>query len=108
MVYFVRILLPHRGGAAILRPRARRCPMAQAARPMTDTRLPTREELVDRARAMKPALRERLRAARETATLPAATTQDFKDAGFFRILQPKRWRGYEVDPQVIFDVQLTI
>ena len=43
--------------------------MAQAARPMTDTRLPTREELVDRARAMKPALRERLPAAREAATL---------------------------------------
>jgi len=58
--------------------------MAQAARPMTDTRLPTREELVDRARAMKPALRERLPAAREAATLPAATIQDFKDAGFFR------------------------
>jgi len=82
--------------------------MAQAARPMTDTRLPTREELVDRARAMKPALRERLRAAREAATLPAATMQDFKDAGFFRILQPKRWGGYEMDPQVFFDVQLAI
>ena len=82
--------------------------MAQAARPMTDTRLPTREELVDRARAMKPALRERLPAAREAATLPAATIQDFKDAGFFRILQPKRWGGYEMDPQVFFDVQLAI
>ena len=82
--------------------------MAQAARPMTDTRLPTREELVDRARAMKPALRERLRAAREAATLPAATMQDFKDAGFFRILQPKRWGGYEMDPHVFFDVQLAI
>jgi len=26
-------------------------------------------------------------------------------AGFFTILQPKRWGGYEMDPQVFFDVQ---
>jgi 3-hydroxy-9,10-secoandrosta-1,3,5(10)-triene-9,17-dione monooxygenase len=29
-------------------------------------------------------------------------------AGFFRILQPKRWGGYEMDPQVFFDVQMAL
>src|SRR5262245_43887454 len=82
--------------------------MAQSARQPAEARIPTRAELVERARAMKPVLRERAAAARDAATLPAATMQEFRDAGFFKILQPRRWGGYEMDPQVFFDVQIAV
>ena len=31
-----------------------------------------------------------------------------QEAGFFRILQPKRWSGYEMDPSVYYDVLMTL
>ena len=30
------------------------------------------------------------------------------DAGFFKILQPARWGGLELDPMDFFDVQMTV
>ena len=65
-------------------------------------------ELVARARALAPALRARADAAEAARRIPAETIQDFKDAGFFRVLQPRRWGGYEMDPQVFFDIQMAL
>ncbi|HTJ41321.1 MAG TPA: flavin-dependent monooxygenase [Kofleriaceae bacterium] len=50
----------------------------------------------------------RLKEADEGRRVPAETIKDFQAAGFFRILQPSRWGGFEHDPQVFFDVQQTI
>lgn len=61
-----------------------------------------------RAVALAPALAERVAEADGLRRLPDATIADFQDAGFFRMLQPSRWGGLEVDPQVLFDVQMTI
>jgi 3-hydroxy-9,10-secoandrosta-1,3,5(10)-triene-9,17-dione monooxygenase len=69
---------------------------------------PTAEELVQRARSLIPALKERADAANATRRLPQDTVRDLHDAGLFRILQPKRWGGYELDPGVYFDVQMTL
>lgn len=67
--------------------------------------IPSAEDLVARARAMVPALRERSRICVSQRDVPAESIAEFQDAGFFRILQPKRWGGYEMHPNVFFDVQ---
>jgi 3-hydroxy-9,10-secoandrosta-1,3,5(10)-triene-9,17-dione monooxygenase len=69
---------------------------------------PTRAELVARAAALKPALRERAAACEAARRVPDETIADFHRAGFFRILQPARWGGYELDPQTFYEVQIQI
>jgi len=60
---------------------------------------PTRAELVARAAAIVPTLRERAAACDAGNRVPDETIADFQEAGFFKILQPRRWGGYEMDPQ---------
>ncbi|NPU91217.1 MAG: flavin-dependent monooxygenase [Gammaproteobacteria bacterium] len=64
--------------------------------------------LVQRARDMVPYLQETAARAEAERRIPVETVQKMKDAGFFRVLQPKRWGGYQMDPQVFFDIQLTL
>ena len=64
------------------------------------------QTLVDRARAMLPALRERAQQCEDECKVPDATIRDFQEAGFFKILQPRRWGGYELDPQSFYAVQI--
>jgi 3-hydroxy-9,10-secoandrosta-1,3,5(10)-triene-9,17-dione monooxygenase len=66
------------------------------------------EGLVARAAALGSALRERAPKADELRRIPDETIADFKEAGFFRMLQPSRWGGLEVDPGTFFDVQTTV
>lgn len=65
---------------------------------------PTAEELVERARAMIPTLKARARRAVAERKVPDETIAEMQEAGFFRILQPQRWGGYEMNPNVFFDV----
>ncbi len=70
-----------------------------------------REELPDlvaRARALLPALASLIAEADALRRLPDATVRDFQEAGFFRMLQPRRWGGLEVDPRTFFRVQATV
>ena len=69
---------------------------------------PTPEELVARARAMIPALKARAARCVAERDVPVESIREFHEAGFFRILQPKRWGGYEMNPNVFFDVQKAI
>ena len=66
--------------------------------------VPSAEELYMRARDLHPILYERAAKAAELRRLPDETIQDFKDLGFFKIVQPKRWGGYEMDPIVFYKV----
>lgn len=68
----------------------------------------TPEQLVDRARALIPTLKRRAAAAEANRNIPAETIRDFQEAGFFKILQPKRWGGLEMHPNAFFDVQTVI
>jgi 3-hydroxy-9,10-secoandrosta-1,3,5(10)-triene-9,17-dione monooxygenase len=72
------------------------------------TAIPSRETLIERARALVPVLKSRSEAATAARQLPAETIRDMQQAGFFRVLQPKRYGGYEHDPQVFFDIQMTL
>ncbi|TIC79799.1 acyl-CoA dehydrogenase family protein [Crenobacter intestini] len=68
----------------------------------------TAEELIRRARALVPALKERAERAERELKIPAETIADMQEAGFFRILQPKRYGGYELPPAVFAEVQMTL
>lgn len=65
-------------------------------------------DLVEKARAMLPALRARAEQAERDCKVPDETVRDFQEAGFFKVLQPKRYGGYEFDPETFYEIQMTI
>jgi 3-hydroxy-9,10-secoandrosta-1,3,5(10)-triene-9,17-dione monooxygenase len=69
---------------------------------------PRAQELLNAARAMGPALRERRVGANADRRVPDQTVAEFAKAGFFKILQPEQWGGYAMDPQVFYAVGLEI
>lgn len=70
--------------------------------------IPTEKEIVARAEAMIPWLREKADAVEQARMVPQDTIEAFKEAGFFRILQPKRWGGYEMHPNVLNKVLIQL
>jgi 3-hydroxy-9,10-secoandrosta-1,3,5(10)-triene-9,17-dione monooxygenase len=68
----------------------------------------TPEEYLDRARALLPALRERALYAEQLRRLPDETFKDFQEAGLFRAIQPRRYDGYELDPDTFFQAVMDI
>jgi len=70
--------------------------------------IPTEAELLDRARSLVPVLQAREAAAAEARQVSAETIQDFTDAGFFRVLQPQRFGGYELSPDVYCRIARTL
>ena len=67
--------------------------------------MPTHDQLVARARAMIPSLKARARQCIADRNVPEESIAEMKEAGFFRILQPKRFGGYEMHPNTFFAVQ---
>ncbi|MBP6598880.1 MAG: acyl-CoA dehydrogenase family protein [Giesbergeria sp.] len=65
-------------------------------------------EVIERARAMIPRLAARARAAEDAGLVPRETIDEMQAAGFFKVLQPKRWGGYEMDPRVFYTVQMAL
>lgn len=61
------------------------------------TALPTLDTVLDRTRALLPALTERIAETQESRRIPAATIRDFQKAGVFKVNQPKRLGGYDLD-----------
>ena len=52
------------------------------------------DELIAKAEAMIPVLRERSNSANIDRRIPKETIQDFKEAGFFKILQSKKFSQF--------------
>ncbi|MDA5195026.1 acyl-CoA dehydrogenase family protein [Govanella unica] len=76
---------------------------------MADADLPvTRDLLVERARAMFPTLRNRAVETEKRRSITPAAMQEFADAGFFKIMQPKAFGGYEMGVDVLVDVVIEI
>lgn len=71
-----------------------------------DYRTPEAAELIEKARAFTPTLKERARAADDAGIIPVETVKEMQEAGFFKVLQPKRWGGYEMDPRVFAEIQM--
>jgi 3-hydroxy-9,10-secoandrosta-1,3,5(10)-triene-9,17-dione monooxygenase len=73
-----------------------------------NTVVPTSAQLIARVRALVPVLAERAAEAEAERCLPDATIADMQAAGLVRVLQPKRWDGYELDVATYFEVQLAL
>lgn len=73
-----------------------------------DAAPPSGAELIARARAMVPVLREREQSAAAARQVPAETIRDFIAAGFFKVLQPRRYGGYEMSPAVYCEIARTL
>jgi len=69
---------------------------------------PAPAEMVARARAMIPTLASRSRDGRRQRRIADETIADMQRAGFFRVLQPRRWGGYELDLNTFYDVELAL
>ena len=67
--------------------------------------VPAPEALIARAKEMIPSLKARARQCVADRNVPTETIAEMKDAGFFRVMQPKRFGGYEMHPNVFFDIQ---
>ncbi|MET0594555.1 MAG: acyl-CoA dehydrogenase family protein, partial [Polyangiaceae bacterium] len=65
-------------------------------------------ELIQRARDLAPTLIARAEKTASDRKISDETIAEFKEAGLFRMLQPSRWGGLEVDPKVFFEVQMTV
>ena len=80
--------------------------MASAAVSISATQtIPTPDELIARAQAMIPVLKSRAKECIANRDVSEQTIAEMKAAGFFKILQPKRWGGFEMHPNVFFEVQ---
>lgn len=67
-----------------------------------------RAALLANAATLLPVLRARIAQAEAERKIPAETIADFHRAGFFRMLQPKRFGGFEVHPNTFFEVQIQV
>lgn len=65
-------------------------------------------DFVARARALAPTLAARAAEAEALRRLPDQTVAELREAGLFRMLQPSRWGGHEVEPGIFFEVQQLI
>lgn len=70
--------------------------------------IPSEAEIVRRAEALIPMLRAKADAVEAARMVPADTIAAFQEAGFFRILQPRRWGGYEMHPNVLNKVLMEL
>ena len=80
----------------------------EVAIPKAQSILPTKSEMIARAEALLPALRERSADAEKNRRLSDETVREFRAAGFPKILQPKRFGGYELGPDTAVEVIRTI
>jgi len=77
-------------------------------RPAAPETIVTAEELISRARALAPKLRERAVKAEHDREIPRESVEEYIDAGLIHVLQPKRWGGYEHDHEVAFDIAIEL
>jgi 3-hydroxy-9,10-secoandrosta-1,3,5(10)-triene-9,17-dione monooxygenase len=65
-------------------------------------------ELIASARSMIPTLAARSIEQRNRRGILPVTIAEMREAGFFRVLQPKRWGGYEMDLSTFYDIEMTL
>ena len=63
-----------------------------------------RATMIERAKALVPALRERAYQAEQDRRMPDSTHDEFVEAGFYRLFQPARYGGYEMELAVMVDM----
>ena len=60
------------------------------------------DKVVDAVRDLLPAFEERAQQAEDARRVSAESIASLQEAGFFRLLQPKRFGGFEADPMTFY------
>src|SRR5438445_6035575 len=66
------------------------------------------EEAIDRARALKPRLRERVTETERLRRLPAENVADLLENGLYGVMTPKRFGGSELGSETMIDVTIEL
>ena len=74
----------------------------------TTRRLPSPQEMIARAAALAPILRERSAASEQARACPAETVRAFHDADLHRLVQPARYGGYAMGWDTLCEVALAL
>ncbi|MBB4632686.1 acyl-CoA dehydrogenase family protein [Sphingosinicella soli] len=82
--------------------------MTSTHRTVEHSDIPGRETMIQRARDMIPRLIERAERQADHRRILPETMTEMVEAGLFRVLQPKRWGGYELDPGTFAEVQFAL
>lgn len=59
---------------------------------------PATQQVLDAVRDLLPSFRERADEAERLRVVPEASIKELEETGFFRLLQPKQYDGFEADP----------
>ena len=70
--------------------------------------IPTASELINRARSLAPLISAHAEENAKKRSIAPEVIEELRRAGLFRILQPRRWGGYELPPSAFLDVQFEI
>ncbi|MBQ1080600.1 acyl-CoA dehydrogenase family protein [Nocardiopsis sp. B62] len=73
-----------------------------------DTPVPTHSEMVARAAAMGPSLIDAQAETERRTHYSAQTHRAFSEAGFYRILVPRRFGGFQMAPRTFLEVSRTL
>ncbi len=65
-------------------------------------------ELREKAKALKPVLRERAADTERNRVVPTASIDDCREAGFFKIILREKFGGFELPPAVLYDVIMEV
>ena len=68
----------------------------------------TYDEAIERARALKPKLRERIPEAESLRRLPDQNVADILEAGLYGAMKPKRFGGSELGAETMIDVSIEL
>jgi len=81
--------------------------LEKTSNPAVDA-IPTRDEIVARARDLIPLLKERAVEDAANRRIRPDTIRRMREAGLFRVLQSKRWGGYELGQRTFAEVQMAL
>src|SRR5215470_265196 len=82
---------------------------AEVSQPLRSAEaIPSADELVARARALAPKLKERAVEAERERNIPLESVEEYIQAGLLRTIMPRRWGGYEHDHEVQFNIAIEL
>ncbi|MCZ4533916.1 flavin-dependent monooxygenase [Gordonia terrae] len=61
------------------------------------------EQVLEKINVLLPELEQRAQSTEDLRRIPDETVSSLETAGFFRLLQPEQWGGYQVDPVTFYE-----